>query len=303
MAANNKRGRGKGLDGLIRNTTVNTPAAENKGGNNEGRPLMLDISKIKRDQTQPRQYFNEDKIQELADSILEHGMIEPLVVQKDGDSYTIITGERRWRAAKIADLKEVPVIVRSFSSPKEKLAIQIVENLQREDLNPIEVAKGYQRLKEEFNATDDEVAKTVGKSRAAVTNFIRLLRLDERVQQMVIDEKLSMGHVRTLLAIEDADKQYETAQNAFDNGYSVRELEKQVKKITAPAKNAKKKKEDLTQYQIHFDKYADLLAQRLGVKVDVDLKDKNQGKLIIDFYSVDDFDKIYERLSNEQQDT
>jgi len=302
MAVKNKRGLGKGLDGLIRDTNVNTAATENKGSSNEGRPLMLPISKIKRDKSQPRENFNEDKLQELADSLLEHGMIEPLVVAQDGDYYTIITGERRWRAAKIAELKEVPVIVRSFSSEREKLAVQIVENLQREDLNPIEVAKGYQRLKEEFEATDDEVAKTVGKSRAAVTNFIRLLRLDQRVQQMVIDEKLSMGHVRTLLAIEDGDKQYDVAQDAFDKNLSVRELEKEVKKLTAP-KKASKKKVDLTQYQVHFDKYADLLAQRLGVKVVVDLKEKNQGKLVIDFYSTDDFDKLYERLSNEQQDT
>lgn len=296
MPAKNKLG--KGLDGLIRNN-VNTTAAHAKSAENEGTPLMLEIGKIRQDKTQPRENFNEDKLQELADSILELGMIEPLVVARDGEHYTIITGERRWRAAKIAGLKEVPVIVRSFSSPKEKLAIQIVENLQREDLNPIEVAKGYQRLKEEFDATDDEVAKTVGKSRASVTNFIRLLRLDERVQQMVIDEKLSMGHVRTLLAIEDGNKQYDVAQDAFDNNLSVRELEKQVKKLTAPQKSAKKKV-DLTQYQIHFDKYADLLSQRLGVKVEVDLKDKNQGKLVIDFYSTDDFDKFYERLSNEQ---
>ena len=297
----NKRGLGKGLDGLIRNN-VNTTAAAAKSAEDEGKPLMLAIGKIKQDKAQPRENFNEDNIKKFEQSKTKLGMIEPLVVSKDGDGYVIITGERRWRAAKIAGLKEVPVIVRSFSSPKEKLAIQIVENLQREDLNPIEVAKGYQRLKEEFNATDDEVAKTVGKSRAAVTNFIRLLRLDERVQQMVIDEKLSMGHVRTLLAIEDADKQFETAQNAFDNSLSVRELEKQVKKLTAPAKNAKRKKEDLTQYQIHFDEYAERLSQRLGVKVAVSLKDKNQGRLEIDFYSTDDFDKFYERLSNEQQD-
>lgn len=297
MAAN-KRGLGKGLDGLIRNN-VNTTAAHAGSGANDGKPLMLDIGKIKQDKTQPRQNFNEDKLQELADSIIELGMIEPLVVAQDGENYIIITGERRWRAAKIAGLKEVPVIVRSFSSPKEKLAIQIVENLQREDLNPIEVAKGYQRLKEEFDATDDEVAKTVGKSRASVTNFIRLLKLDERVQQMVIDEKLSMGHVRTLLAIEDGNKQYDVAQDAFDKNMSVRELEKLVKKLTGNQKPPKKKV-DLTQYQIHFDKYADLLSQRLGVKVEVDLKDKNQGKLVIDFYSTDDFDKFYERLSNEQ---
>ncbi len=298
MPAKNKRGLGKGLDGLIRNN-VNTTAAHAKSAENEGTPLMLEIGKIRQDKTQPRENFNEDKLHELADSIIELGMIEPLVVARDGEHYTIITGERRWRAAKIAGLKEVPVIVRSFSSPKEKLAIQIVENLQREDLNPIEVAKGYQRLKEEFDATDDEVAKTVGKSRASVTNFIRLLKLDERVQQMVIDEKLSMGHVRTLLAIEDGNKQYDVAQDAFDKNMSVRELEKLVKKLTGNQKPPKKKV-DLTQYQIHFDKYADLLSQRLGVKVEVDLKDKSQGKLVIDFYSTDDFDKFYERLSNEQ---
>ncbi len=301
MAGNNKRGLGKGLDGLIRNNVTANPSAAGAGDRkNDGKPLMLAINKIKQDKTQPRENFNEDKLQELADSILELGMIEPLVVQQEGDGYIIITGERRWRAARMAGLKEVPVIVRSFSSPKEKLAIQIVENLQREDLNPIEVAKGYQRLKEEFGATDDEVAKTVGKSRAAVTNFIRLLRLDERVQQMVIDEKLSMGHVRTLLAIEDADKQYDIAQDAFDKSLSVRELEKEVKKLIAPAKNAKKKKEDLSRYQIHFDEYAERLAQRLGVKVEVNLKEKNRGRLEIDFYSTDDFDRLYERLSNEQ---
>ena len=279
MAAKNKRGLGKGLDGIISNKLA--PAAKAEAPAANGSPLM----------------------QEMADSITEHGIIEPLVVEPEGDHYLIVAGERRWRAANIAGLTEVPVVVREFSSPQEKLEAQIIENLQREDLDAIEEAKAFQRLKEEFKLTDDEVAGRVGKSRATITNSLRLLRLDGRVQQMVIDEQLSMGHARTLLAIEDADKQFETAQEAFDNGVSVRELEKLVKKLTSPEKEAKgkKKKEDLTQYQIHFDEYAERLAQRLGVKVAVSLKNKKQGRLEIDFYSTEDFDRFYERLSRDEQ--
>ncbi len=294
MAPKNRLGRG--LDGMIATKTkpVAAPAAAP-----DGSPLMLDIKKIKEDKDQPREYFNEDKLQELADSIAEHGIIEPLVVTPEGSGYTIVAGERRWRAAKIAGLTEVPVIVRKYGSPREKLEEQIVENLQREDLNPIEEAKSFQRLKE-FHKTDDEVAKRVGKSRAAITNSLRLLKLGGRVQQMVIDEQLSMGHARALLAIEDEEKQYATAQDAFDRSLSVRELEKLVKKLTGSSKTAKKKKEDLSQYQIHFDDYAERLQQRLGVKVAVSLKDKNTGRLEIDFYSMADFDRFYEKLSKDE---
>ncbi len=293
MAAKSKHGLGRGLDGIIQTKITPAPAAAP-----DGSPMMLDIKKIKEDKNQPREYFNEDKLQELAESITEHGIIEPLVVTPEGSGYSIVAGERRWRAAKLAGLTEVPVIIRKYATPREKLEEQIVENLQREDLNPIEEAKSFQRLKE-FLGTDDEVAKRIGKSRAAVTNSLRLLKLGTRVQQMVIDEQLSMGHARALLAIEDEEKQFNTAQDAFDGKMSVRELEKLVKKILGPARTGKKKKEDLSQYQIHFDEYAERLSQRLGVKVAVSLKDKNTGRLEIDFYSTADFDSFYEKLSKD----
>lgn len=296
MAAKNKRGLGRGLDGMIpaKTTPAAAPAAEP-----DGNPLMLDIKKIKVDKNQPRKNFNEDKLQEMAESIQEHGIIEPLVVTPEGSGYTIVAGERRFRAAKLAGLTEVPVIVRKYETPQQRLEEQIVENIQREDFNSIEEAQGYKLLKE-FLKTDDEVAKRVGKSRAAITNSLRLLKLSERVQQMVIDEQLSMGHARALLAIEDEEKQYTTAQDAFDRSLSVRELEKLVKKLVGPARPGKKKKEDLSQYQIHFDEYADRLAQRLGVKVAVSLKDKNTGRLELDFYSTADFDRFYEKLSKDE---
>ncbi len=296
MAAKNKRGLGRGLDGMIpaKTTPVAAPAAEP-----DGNPLMLDIKKIKVDKNQPRKNFNEDKLQEMADSIQEHGIIEPLVVTPEGSGYTIVAGERRFRAAKLAGLTEIPVVVRKYETPQQRLEEQIVENIQREDFNSIEEAQGYKLLKE-FLGTDDEVAKRVGKSRAAITNSLRLLKLGGRVQQMVIDEQLSMGHARALLAIEDEEKQYATAQDAFDRSLSVRELEKLVKKLTGSSKTAKKKKEDLSQYQIHFDDYAERLQQRLGVKVAVSLKDKNTGRLEIDFYSMADFDRFYEKLSKDE---
>ncbi|MCR5249818.1 MAG: ParB/RepB/Spo0J family partition protein [Lachnospiraceae bacterium] len=298
MAANNKRGLGKGLDGMISKKIVAAPAKAEP----DGSPLMLDIKKIREDKSQPREYFNEDKLQELAESISEHGIIEPLVVEADGDGYVIVAGERRWRAANMLGLKEIPVVVRKFDSPQARLEAQIIENLQREDLDAIAEAKAFHRLKEEFGLTDDEVARRVGKSRATITNSLRLLRLDARVQQMVVDEKLSMGHARALLSIEDNDKQYETAQDAFDRQISVRELEKLVKKLISGGKEKPaKKKEDLSQYQIHFDEYAERLSQRLGVKVSVNLKNKKQGRLEIDFYSTEDFDRFYERLSRDEQ--
>ncbi|MBR3306225.1 MAG: ParB/RepB/Spo0J family partition protein [Lachnospiraceae bacterium] len=295
MAVKNKRGLGKGLDGLIQNKT--TTAAPAAAAAPAGEPLMVELKKIREDKSQPREYFNEDKLQELAESITEHGIIEPLVVTPEGEGYTIVAGERRWRAASLAGLKEVPVIIRKYETPQQKLEEQIIENLQREDLNPIEEAKSFARLKE-FVGTDDEVARKVGKSRAAVTNSMRLLRLDERVQQMVIDEKLSMGHARCLLGVEGGDSQYETAQKAFDDQLSVRELEKLVKKMQSPEKPARQK-EDLTQYQLQFDEYAGRLTERLGTRVQVSLKDKSSGKLEIDFYSAADFDGLYEKLSRQ----
>lgn len=286
-----KRGLGKGLDGIIQNKNVAVPK-ESKLGD---AAVLVDIKKIDRNKEQPRKKFDEEALEELADSIKEFGILEPILVQDRKDHYEIIAGERRWRASIKAGLSEVPVIIKNYTE-QQIVEISLIENLQREDLDAIEEAQAYKRLKDEFKLTDDEVAKRVSKSRAYVTNSMRLLKLAQKVQEMVIDDMISTGHARTLLAIEDLDKQYEIAQKVFDEKLSVRELEKLVKTLTSPEK-PKKKKEDLSKYQLHFDEYAAKLADKLGVKVGVSLKDKSTGKLEIDFYSSDDFEKIFDKLN------
>jgi len=288
-------GLGKGIDGLIQQKAVAKPVT---GDNSQGSgAVMLPISKVDRDKNQPRTEFDEEKLEELAESIKRYGIIEPLIVSKRGDWYEIVAGERRWRAAQKAGLKEVPAVVRDFSE-QEKYEIQLVENLQREDLNPIDEAKGFKVLKERFQLTDDQIAERVSKSRTVVTNSMRLLKLDQRVQQMMIDEQLTTGHARALISVDNADKQYEMAQDAFDRRLSVREVEDLVRKLSQPKKQ-KKNEEDLSQYRLQYEDYANKLTDRLGVKVSVGLKDKNSGKLEIEFYNGDDFEKIYQKLSRD----
>lgn len=288
-----KRGLGKGLDGLIQNKTGNVSVPKESALN--GIAVMVDIKKLDRNKEQPRKKFDEEKLEELSESIKEHGIIEPILVQDRKDHYEIIAGERRWRASLLAGLSEVPVIIKNYTE-QEIVEISLIENLQREDLDAIEEAMAYKRLKNDFNLTDEEVAKKVSKSRAAITNSMRLLKLSNKVQQMVIDEMISSGHARALIAIEDENKQYELAEKAFDERLSVRELEKLVKNLDKPA-GKKKVKEDLSKYQLHFDDYASKLSDKLGVKVGVSLKDKNTGKLEIDFYSSDDFEKLFDKLN------
>ena len=260
----------------------------------DGTLMSVDILKMDRNKQQPRKKFDENGLEELADSLRQVGVLQPLLVVKKGEYYEIVAGERRWRAAKLAGLKEVPVIVRDLT-PQEIDEISLIENLQRQDLNAIEEAQAFKRLKEEHGMTDDQIAEKVSKSRAAITNSMRLLKLDNRVQEMVIDEKISMGLARALLGVEDSEKQYEMAQDAFDKRMSVRDVEKLVKQLNAP-KKADRKKQDLTQYQLQFDEYAGKMAEALGVKVAVTLKDKNTGRLEIDFYNTDDFERLYDRL-------
>ena len=260
----------------------------------DGTLMSVDILKVDRNKQQPRKKFDENGLEELADSLRQVGVLQPLLVVKKGEYYEIVAGERRWRAAKLAGLKEVPVIVRDLT-PQEIDEISLIENLQRQDLNAIEEAQAFKRLKEEHGMTDDQIAEKVSKSRAAITNSMRLLKLDNRVQEMVIDEKISMGLARALLGVEDSEKQYEMAQDAFDKRMSVRDVEKLVKQLNAP-KKADRKKQDLTQYQLQFDEYAGKMAEALGVKVAVTLKDKNTGRLEIDFYNTDDFERLYDRL-------
>ena len=308
-------GLGRGLDAMIPNKIANRTPEEPSGqkadantehsadavvaGNakmplTDGTRMVVDILKVDRNKKQPRKKFDENALEELADSIKQVGILQPILVTKKGDIYEIVAGERRWRAARLAGLKEVPVIVREFTE-EEIDAISLIENLQRQDLNAIEEAQAFKRLKEAHGMTDDQIAEKVSKSRAAITNSMRLLKLDNRVQEMVIDEKISMGLARALLGVEDSEKQYEMAQDAFDKRMSVRDVEKLVKQLNAP-KKADKKKQDLTQYQLQFDEYAGKMAEALGVKVAVTLKDKNTGRLEIDFYNTDDFERLYDRL-------
>lgn len=298
-----KRGLGMGLDALIQ------PKEEMSNRNVEGalKEIIkevdkIDINKIEPNSLQPRKNFNEDSLQELADSIKQHGMIEPLIVQKGKKGfYQIIAGERRWRASKIAGMKEVPVIVKEYSS-QEVVEIALIENLQREDLNPIEEAEAYHSLIEEYNLKQDEVAEKVSKSRVAVTNALRLLKLDARVREMLIEDKIKSGHARALLSIEDGDLQYETATRIFDEKFSVRETEKLVKKIlNSDNKKESKIIEEDEQLKIVYQGYEEKLKSIIGTKVHINRnKDGKKGKIEIEYYSPDEFERIVDLMSHLQ---
>ena len=278
------RGLGKGLDALI-------PAGDKKitkEENTKGAETVVKITKVEPNRSQPRKNFDEDALQELADSIKQFGLLQPILVQDKGEYYEIIAGERRWRAAKLAGLKEVPVIIRNYSS-QEIVEISLIENIQREDLNPIEEAQAYKRLLTEFNLKQDEVAERVSKSRTAVTNSMRLLKLCDGVQQMIIDDMLSTGHARALIPIEDPELQLQLAQRIFDEKLSVREVEKLVKSILKPAEE-KPKKEEIPQSLMYvYQNIENKLKDKLSRKVAISPKGKNgSGKIEIEFYSNDD---------------
>lgn len=287
------RGLGKGLDALI-------PAGDKKitkEENTKGAETVVKITKVEPNRSQPRKNFDEDALQELADSIKQFGLLQPILVQDKGEYYEIIAGERRWRAAKLAGLKEVPVIIRNYSS-QEIVEISLIENIQREDLNPIEEAQAYKRLLTEFNLKHDEVAERVSKSRTAVTNSMRLLKLCDGVQQMIIDDMLSTGHARALIPIEDPELQLQLAQRIFDEKLSVREVEKLVKSILKPAEE-KPKKEEIPQSLMYiYQNIENKLKDKLSRKVAISPKGKNgSGKIEIEFYSNDDLEKLIEILS------
>lgn len=292
------RGLGKGLDSLIPNAVgeakakkeTKTVAAEEKNG----QETLVKISMVEPNRKQPRKNFDEDALQELSDSIKQFGLIQPILVQDRKDHYEIIAGERRWRAAKLAGLKEIPVIIRDYSE-REIMEISLIENIQREDLNPIEEAQAYKRLLEEFHLKQDEVAERVSKSRAAVTNSMRLLKLSDEVQQMLIDDMISTGHARTLLAIEDVEEQYNMAQKIFDEKLSVRDVEKLVKNLHKPEKPAKKKVDDRTMETIYLD-IEEKLKARLSTKVTVTSKGEGAGKIEIEFYNHEDLDRLIDLM-------
>lgn len=295
------RGLGKGLDSLIPNALGETKTkkeavakAKSEATTEEKEPqTLVKITKVEPNREQPRKNFDEDALQELADSIKQFGLLQPILVQDRKDYYEIIAGERRWRAAKLAGLKEVPVIIRNYTE-QEIVEISLIENIQREDLNPIEEAQVYKRLLTEFHLKQDEVAERVSKSRAAVTNSIRLLKLNEDVQRMVVDEMISTGHARALLAVENPEEQYNLAQRIFDEKLSVRDVEKLVKNLHKPAKP--KKTDDKTMQVIYQD-IEEKLKQKLGRKVTVTSRGEGSGKIEIEFYNHEDLDRLLDVLN------
>lgn len=293
-----KKGLGKGLDSLIpdNRTAKKAPQSEKKEVKQENilksGEQMMKINMVEPNREQPRRNFEEDALLELADSIKQFGVLQPLIVRKRNDYYEIIAGERRWRAAKIAGIKEVPVIVKDYNE-QEVVEIALIENIQRENLNPIEEAMAFKKLLEEFHLKQDEVAERVSKSRTAVTNSMRLLKLNEKVQQMIVDDMISTGHARALLAIDDEEQQYILANKIFDEKLSVRETEKLIKELKNPKKEKEKKKiENLFIYEDLEDR----MKQVLGTKVHVAPKGKGKGKIEIEYYSDDELERMFEMI-------
>lgn len=301
MAAAKKGGLGKGIDSLIPNKVAKTTESvqvEAVAKNEKAVDgVLVNINKVEPNREQPRKNFDEDALLELSESIKQFGVLQPLLVQDKKDYYEIIAGERRWRAAKLAGLKEVPVIIKDLTQ-QEVVEISLIENIQRENLNPIEEAFAYKRLLTEFNLKQDEVAERVSKSRTAVTNSMRLLKLNENVQQMVIDDMLTTGHARALLGIDDPEKQYATAQKIFDEKLSVRETEKLVKKIQQEKDNPTPKevnKIDPKMEAIYQD-LEEKMKAILGTKVSINQKDDKKGKIEIEYYSIDELDRIIDLI-------
>ena len=297
MAAK-KNGLGKGLDSLIADK-VNKPGTASKVADAKepgSDATMMNINKVEPNRDQPRKKFDEDALLELSESIKQFGVLQPLLVQKRDDYYEIIAGERRWRAAKLAGMKEVPVIVKQLTE-QEIMEISLIENIQREDLNPIEEAQAYKRLLTEFNLKQDEVAERVSKSRTAVTNAMRLLKLDDRVQQMVIDEMLTTGHARAILGIEDPEKQYVTAQKVFDEKLSVRDTEKLVKNLQTEKKTSAQTENKLDpKMEAIYKDLEEQIKGILGTKVSINPKNEKSGKLEIEYYSQDELDRIIDLI-------
>ena len=292
---NKKKALGRGLNSLFEDNKINIEKPE-KGSTESGNGLvMVSINQIDPNRKQPRKKFDDEKLEELAESIKEHGIIEPLVVSKVGNRYQIIAGERRWRAARLAKLKEVPVVIGEYTD-REIVEIALIENIQREDLNPIEEALAYKSLIDEHNLRQEEVAERVSKKRVTITNSLRLLKLDERVQEMLIDGKITSGHARSLLAIEDKEHQFDAAQKVLEENLSVREVEKLVRDYENPAKKQTSRKKEIKN-QADYKEYEKKLIAITGTKVEVKLKGENSGKIIIPYKSAEEFEKIFKMIS------
>lgn len=287
-----KKGLGKGLDALI-------PAGETNAKNGKETPIdspdkMVNISKVEPNPDQPRKSFAEDELEELADSIKKIGIFQPILVQDKGDHYMIVAGERRWRAALKAGLKEVPVIIKNYTE-EEIVIISLLENIQRVDLNPIEEAQTYKKLIDTYKYKQDEVAEKVSKSRTAVTNSMRLLKLADEVQQLLIENLISSGHARALLAVDDKATQYELAQRVMDEKLSVREIEKIIKDLNKPKKEEAKKQKKLN---FLYKDLEEKIKRNLGTKVTINAKDEKKGKIEIEYFSKEELERITDILAN-----
>jgi len=310
-----KRGLGRGLDALIpgagaakaektveekgtNKTEKNKTEKTVKNSENVEDILEIDIKKIEPNRSQPRKVFDDETIEELADSIRQFGVLQPLLVRKKDKYYEIIAGERRWRASKKAGLKKVPVIIREYDE-KETLKISLIENIQREDLNAIEEARAYEQLRKEYGLKQEEIAASVSKSRVAVTNTMRLLRLDERVQKMIMDDLISSGHGRALLALEDKDKQNELAQKFVTENCTVREAEKMVKAIL-DHKEAEHKEKPVKKKDEMVVFYENRMKEILGSKVSIKEKKNDKGSIEIEYYSKEELERIIDLIQSIQ---
>lgn len=290
-----KSGLGKGLDSLIPKQSVEKKTVPAKPETVvktvvKKEEIKLRISEVEPNREQPRKKFDEDALLELSESIKQYGVLQPLLVQKRDGYYEIIAGERRWRAAKMAGLKEVPVVIKDFTD-QQIVEISLIENIQREDLNPIEEALAYKRLLTEFKLKQDEVAERVSKSRTAVTNSVRLLKLDPRVQQMVIDEMITTGHARALLSIEDKEQQYKIAMQVFDQKLSVRDVEKLMKTMQNTENRKEKSQPENT---FIYENLEEKMKALFGTKVSISHKANHKGKIVIDYYSDDELERLME---------
>lgn len=274
---------GKGLSALI-------PENIEEEVTDEKTITTISMNLIRADKEQPRKNFDPDKILELSESIKQHGVIQPIVLRKEGNTYVIVAGERRWRAAKTLGLKEVPAIVMDLT-PKEVVEISLIENIVREDLNPIEEALAYKRLISEYNLTQEEISKKISKSRSAIANCMRLLNLDSRVQQYIIEGVISEGHGRAILAIEDKNLQYEISQKVIDEELNVRQTEKYIKNYSVEKKNKASKR--LNPY---YKELENKLENYFNTKVSLNSKNKNKGKIEIEYYSEEDLQRILDLL-------
>lgn len=306
-----KKGLGKGLGAIFGEDVVkeNKEETEKKAKakaeakaaeemDEKGRILMLKLDLVQPNKEQPRKTFDEEKINELAESIKNYGVLQPLLVQKNDSFYEIIAGERRWRAAKAAGLKEVPAVLKEYSK-QEAMEISLIENVQRADLNPIEEALGYRQLIDEFGLTQEEIAVRVAKSRTAITNTMRLLKLDEQIQNMLVQGVITSGHARALLSLEDTQMQLKAAKEILDKKLSVRETERLVKRLQKEGSGEKKeeKKKDETLALIYQD-LEDRMKSVMGTKVSIHNKDKNKGRIEIEYYSEAELERIVEMIES-----